>query len=262
MNHETIQLKIENGVAWLTLNRPEALNAISVKMLSEITEALLQLKDDDAARVLVFTGAGRAFCAGADLKGDANETERAKPGASFLEIIQEALIKIRAFPKPVIAALNGITMGGGLELAMSCDIILAAEDAKIADAHANVGVIPGAGGCAVLPRLISPAYAKYLVFSGEVVTGAELHRLGMVAKVFPKDELLAGTKALAERIAEKSPLALRHMKRIIDQGLEQANVATALSMELIANASYRHTHDYKEGITAFGEKRKPNFKGR
>lgn len=261
MNYETIELAIENKVAWMTLNRPQALNALSMAMLGEITEVLHRLASDDGVRVLVITGAGRAFCAGADIKGDANETGQDGSGPSFLAIIQAALDRIRSFPKPVISALNGITMGGGLELAMSGDIILAASDAKIADAHANVGVIPGAGGCAVLPRLISPAYAKYLVFSGEAVTGAELHRLGLVAKVYPADALREGTRALAERIAEKSPLALRHMKSIINQGLEQASAAPALEMELAANASYQQTHDYKEAMSAFSEKRKPVFRG-
>lgn len=262
MNYETLQVAINNRVAWVTLNRPDALNALSVTMLAEIEALLHRLENDDDARVLVLTGAGRAFCAGADLKGVAAEAASDQPAKPFLERVQACFLKLRAFPKPVIAALNGVAMGGGLELAMCCDIIVAADDAKIADAHANVGVLPGAGGCAVLPRLIGAPFAKLMVFSGETVLAPELHRLGLIARLFPREGLADGARALAERIADKSPLGLRHMKRLIDQGLEQANVATALSMELVANASYGHSLDFAEGMAAFAERRKPVFVGR
>lgn len=262
MNYQTLSVATTNRVAWITLNRPEVLNALSVSMLMEIEEVLDRLAKEDEVRVLVISGAGRAFCAGADLTGVADEASDEAPAKPFLEYVQHCFLKLRAMPKPVIAAINGIAMGGGLELAMCCDILVAADDAKIADAHANVGVLPGAGGCAVLPRLVGPAFAKYMVFSGETVMAPELHRLGLIAKLFPRDGLVEGTRALAERIAEKSPLGLRHMKRLIDQGLEQASVSTALSMELVANAGYGHSHDFAEGMAAFAERRKPAFKGR
>ena len=263
MSYQTIELQSTNGVAWVTLNRPEFLNAITTQMVGEIHSALDEIQDDAEIRVLVFTGRGRAFCAGADLKGSAGESAagQEKPRLPFIELVQKLFLRVRVLPKPVIAAINGIAMAGGLELAMNCDIVVAADDAKIADAHANVGVIPGAGGCAILPRLIGPAYTKYLVFSGESVLAPELHRLGLIAKLFPRNKLIEGASALAERIAEKSPLGLSYMKRLINEGMEQANVATALGMELTANAAYGHSYDFNEGVAAFNERRKPQFRG-
>lgn len=261
MPYQTIDLNIQSRVAWLTLNRPEALNALSREMLGEISAVLdsIAAAGTDEVRVLVITGAGRAFCAGADLQSVAASSGLAGP--SMPEAIQALLRRIRKLPIPVIAAINGIAMGGGLELAIHCDILVAADTAKIADAHANVGVLPGAGGAALLPRLVGPVFAKYMVFTGETVMAPELHRLGLIAKLFAPTELDAGTRALAERLAQKSPLGLARMKRLIDDGLEQANLDTALAMEITANELHAHSQDYAEGLAAFREKRTPRFTG-
>lgn len=259
---KTIELIVKSQVAWITLNRPAALNAISREMLQELTVAIdhvITLVPADV-RVLVVTGAGRAFCAGADLQSVSGTTENSCD--SMPHAIQSFLSRLRKLPLPVIASINGLAMGGGLELALHCDIIVANESAKIADAHANVGVLPGAGGAAILPRLIGPVFAKYMVFTGETVTAADLYRLGLIAKVFSASELAEGTRTLAERIAQKSPLGLARMKRLIDDGLEQSNLDTALAMELIANELHSHSHDYAEGISAFLEKRQPRFIGK
>lgn len=262
MTFETIDLQIQSHVAWLALNRPDALNALSREMLVELAAALDQVEQagPDAVRVLVVTGRGRAFCAGADLQSVA--ASAGTQGPSMPQAIQAFLRRLRKLPLPVIAAVNGIAMGGGLELAMHCDFIVASDSARIADAHANVGVLPGAGGAALLPRLVGPAFAKYMVFSGESVPAAELHRLGLIVKLFTPDELEPGTRALAARLAQKSPLGLSRMKRLIDDGLEQANLDTALAMEITANELHAHSHDYAEGLAAFREKRSPRFTGR
>lgn len=261
MTPNTVTLDIQSRVAWLTLNRPDALNAISREMVAELNAAIdhIECAGPDTVRVLVITGAGRAFCAGADLASVA--ASAGQSGPSMPAAIQMLLRRVRKLPLPVIAALNGITMGGGLELALHCDIVVAADNAKIADAHANVGVLPGAGGAALLPRLIGPAFAKYMVFSGATVSAADLHRLGLIVQIFAPDELATGARALAERLASKSPLGLARMKRLIDDGLEQANLDTALAMELTANELHAHSHDYAEGLAAFHGKRAPLFTG-
>lgn len=263
MKPRTLALHRDDGVAWITLDRPAALNAFDRTMLDEIDSVLEALRDDDAVRVVVVTGRGRAFCAGADLGCVASEANDPDGSARpFLEVVQATFGRLREFPKPVIAALNGITMAGGLELALCCDILLAAEDAPIADAHSNVGVIPGAGGCSMLPRLVGPAYAKYLVFSGETVSAADLHRVGLIARLYPADALIEGAAALAARIARKSPLALRHAKRVIDEGLREPDPAAAMRLEIAANAAYAGSRDFREGVRAFAERRQPRFEGR
>ncbi|WP_321886174.1 enoyl-CoA hydratase/isomerase family protein [Burkholderia cenocepacia] len=261
MEYTAIELRRENRVAWLTLSRPEALNALSPDMLDEIAHALETVTGDGDTRVLVVTGAGRAFCAGADLKGVGASTAEGDGPLGFLANVHRVFESVRTLPMPVIAAVNGLAMGGGLELAMHCDIVVAAESAKLADAHANFGVIPGCGGAALLPRLIGPAYARYLLFSGDSVPAAELYRIGFIAKLFAPGALVTGTQALAERIAEKSPLGLRITKRIVAEGLEQADLAGALKLELEANVEYGKSYDMNEGMAAFAQRRKPQFRG-
>ncbi|MBB5503396.1 enoyl-CoA hydratase/isomerase family protein [Paraburkholderia sp. MM5384-R2] len=261
MKYTCIELRRENRVAWITLAKPDALNALSPDMLDEIAHALESVKGDGETRVLVITGTGRAFCAGADLKGVGASTAGGEGPLEFLAKVHRVFERVRTLPLPVIAAVNGLAMGGGLELAMHCDIVVASDTAKLADAHSNFGVIPGCGGAALLPRLVGPAYAKYLLFSGESVPAAELHRIGFVSKLYAADQLVTGTQALAERIAEKSPLGLRITKRLVADGLEQRDISAALKLELEANAEYGRSFDMTEGMTAFAERRKPQFRG-
>jgi len=262
----TTALRFERrgATAWITLDRPEAMNALSETMCSELLAAIAQIEHDPDIRVLVLTGAGRAFCAGADLKGvfeDAGEGPTADdPMSAFLDLIAGMIERLRALPKPSIAALNGLTMAGGLELAMACDLIVAADSARIGDAHANFGVFPGAGGTAVLPRRIGSTAAKYLLFTGDTQSAAELLPLGLVNRVVPDADLLAEVDKLATRIAGKSPLVLRRMKQAVADGLEQPQAA-ALRLERLVLDAHRHSHDMREGLAAFVGKRKPEFKG-
>jgi len=163
---------------------------------------------------------------------------------------------------PVIAALNGATMGGGLELAMHCDIVVAIETARIADAHANVGVIPGAGGCALLPRLIGPQLAKYMLFTGGSLSAAQLHRAGLISQIFAPDEFMTGVESLAKQIANRSPLGLQWMKRLVHECLKKPHVEDALWLEIMANREYSQSHDMQEGVAAFVARRPAKFLGR
>ena len=260
----TLQLQRRGAAAWITLNRPDAMNALSGAMCDELSPLLARLGRDPEVRVLVLTGAGRAFCAGADLKGVLGDSADA-PGAddplnAFLDRVSDTIDRLRALPKPTIAALNGLTMAGGLELAMACDLRIAAESARIGDAHANFGVFPGAGGTAVLPRRIGPTAAKYLLFTGDTMAAADLVPLGLVNRVVPDGELVAEVDKLASSIASKSPLVLRRMKQAVADGLDQPQ-ATALRLERLVLDAHRHSHDIREGLAAFVGKRKPEFKG-
>lgn len=260
----TIRVEQRAGVAWITLERPDAMNALSDTMCAELLAAVERIESDAAIRVVVLTGSGRAFCAGADLKGLSEHTSirgaADDPLLKFLELAAGMMERLRAVPKVTIAALNGLTMAGGLELAMACDLILAAESARIGDAHVNFGVFPGAGGAAVLPRRIGATAAKYLLFTGETMPAAELVPLGLINRVVPDAMLLAEAEKLAARIASKSPLVLRRMKQAVADGLEQPQAA-ALRMERLVLEAHRHSHDLAEGLEAFVGKRKPEFRG-
>lgn len=260
----TIRMEHRAGAAWITLNRPHAMNALSDTMCTELLAAIERVESDPAIRVVVLTGSGRAFCAGADLKRLLEHTGTQggadDPVMKFLELAAAMMERLRAIPKVTIAALNGVTMAGGLELAMACDLILAAESARIGDAHVNFGIFPGAGGTAVLPRRIGSTAAKYLLFTGDTMPAAELVPLGLINRVVPDELLLPETEKLAARIATKSPLVLQHMKQAVADGLEQPQAA-ALRMERLVLDAYRHSHDFSEGLAAFAGKRQPEFKG-
>lgn len=250
-----------NGAVWITLNRPDALNAITPDMVDAMNAALDRAEANDI-KAVVLTGRGRAFCAGADLKfvrattgGDENAL------TAFLNTVLRLMERIEKFPRPVIAAVNGITVAGGLELVLCCDLVIAARSARIGDGHINFGLLPGGGGSVRLPRKIGPTRAKYLLFTGDSVSADDLAAAGLVNEVVDDGDLLKATELLTAKLSSKSPLALRRVKSLVDDGLEQPTT-TALHLELLACEVHAHSHDMKEGLAAFEEKRKPKFIGR
>ena len=262
MSEDALLFETRGAVAWLTLNRPKAMNSINLNMVDLFEEYLPKIEADPDIRVLVLTGTGKAFCAGADLK-EVLESADAPPGEmDFLDRIGEnVLAHLRDFKKPVIAALNGITMAGGLETAMSADIVIAAEEVKIGDAHANFGVYPGGGGAAILPRLVPHNVAKYLLLTGKTLTAREMQTYGFVNEVVAQEQLQQATQALAETIAEKSPIALQRMKVVANASLNKSR-DEALEHEQVMLRKHMRSYDMQEGLKAFSEKRKPQFKGR
>lgn len=260
MNFESLLFEKHHSTAWIWLNRPADLNAISAQMLDELENALNQVRKDNEIRVLVISAKGRAFCAGADLKGVLKGMGAGETGKDFLDRCDDVFGMLRSFPKPVIAALNGITLAGGLELAMCCDLVVAAESVMIGDAHSNFGVFPGAGGAAVLPRKIGPNRAKYLLFTGDSICARQMEEFGLVNQVVADDELKLEVQRLAEKLAEKSPLVLRRMKEVANAALDQPE-SGALRQEMLHLRQHFRSYDFQEGLKAFGEKRKPVFKG-
>jgi enoyl-CoA hydratase/carnithine racemase len=209
-------------------------------------------------RVVVVTGNGPAFSAGADLK---SALAPVGPGdKDVLDHIVEFFNLLRAYPKPVIAAVNGLALAGGLETVMCCDIVLAAQSARFGDAHSNFGVFPGGGGAAVLPRKVPANVAKYLLFTGDALPAADLKTYGLVNEVVADAELAARAQALGEKLAQKSPVVLSRMKKVANAAADKAQV-DALRDEELELRNHQRSWDIKEGLAAFAEKRQPQFRG-
>jgi enoyl-CoA hydratase len=262
MNFEDVAYEQRGRGAWIRLDRPEALNTISPNLVREFDAALDIAEADPDIITVVITGTGRAFCAGADLKflGDLPEDSREIETERFLKRVLDLMLRIEKFPKPVICAVNGISTGGGTELLLCCDLVIATASARIGDGHANFGLLPGGGASARLPRKIGPTRAKYLLFTGELLPAADHLSSGLVNEVCEDGGLKAAVDRLVGKLSSKSPLALKQVKMLVDDGLEQSK-DTALRLELLASALYNHSHDMHEGIAAFNEKRTPDFKG-
>ncbi|MBK5356097.1 enoyl-CoA hydratase/isomerase family protein [Pseudomonas sp. TH41] len=261
MTQDVLLFQMQGAVAHLTLNRPKALNALNLELLTELGNRLDEIGNNAEIRVLVLTGSGSAFCAGADLKAVLASSEVAPGEADFLDHASLVYAKLRHFPKPVIAALNGVTMGGGLELALCADLIVAAESARIADAHANFGVYPGAGGAAILPRLIPRNMAMYLLLTGKSLSAAEMKACGLVCEVHADDVFQDAVSTLAQHIAGHSPIALRRMKEVACSTADKS-ADDALLHEQVLLRQHLRSADLQEGVQAFAEKRKPQFQGR
>jgi len=259
MTADTVELMIHGPVAWLALNRPDVMNALNDSLIEQLEMHLSDIVSDNDIHVVVITGKGKAFCAGADLKNSADKQQ--VPGEpDFIDRAEQIFSELRAFPKPTIAALNGLALAGGLELAMCCDLIVAAESVKVGDAHANFGVFPGAGGAAVLPRLIPLNVAKYLLFTGDFLPANQMMKYGLINEVVADDELQQTVQQLAEKISEKSPASLRRMKTVANASQDKTLV-DALVHEKFEFRKHERSYDMAEGLSAFIEKRKPKFRG-
>jgi 2-(1,2-epoxy-1,2-dihydrophenyl)acetyl-CoA isomerase len=254
-----LRVEVDGPVATITLDRPEALNALTVPVKVALREALESIAVDRSVRAVILTGAGRAFCAGQDL------AEREQPDAAPLEIeVRERynpiIRALRSMGQPVIAAVNGVAAGAGASLAFACDLRIAAEEARFVLAFGRIGLVPDSGATWFLPRIVGPAKAAELALVGDAVDAAEALRLGLVSRVVPGDRLMAETRAIADRLAEGAPLALSLTKEALQRsltiGLDQALEGEA-KLQGIAGASA----DHAEGLAAFREKRSPRFTG-
>ena len=251
--------KGDDGVTVITLNRPEALNAFNKDMVTEILEALKDAEEDEKVRVLVLTGAGKAFSAGADIKSMKGMTPLK---ARELSLMGNKLCRaLEDFGKPVIAAINGYALGGGLEVSMACDLRIASEKARMGQTEINIGLIPGWGGTQRLTRLIGKTRAKELVFTGKMIDAKTAEQWGLVNMVVPAEGFMEHVRQFAAELAKKAPVALRIAKSLIDNGLN-VNLEAALALEREGFAVVASTEDLQEGVAAFMEKRKPEFKGK
>ncbi|MEU0469791.1 enoyl-CoA hydratase/isomerase family protein [Amycolatopsis sp. NPDC006131] len=256
---ETLLVADRDQVRWITLNRPERRNAISPLMLDELEAVLEDTAEDSEVRALVVTGAGSAFCAGADLTVDPDDPD-ALPDVDLAR--SDAVFGLlERQPQPVIAAVNGTAAAGGLELLLCCDIVLAAASARIGDLHANAGLLPGAGGTYRLPRRVGRNPALWLLFTGDTAPVEDFQRWGLVHRVVPGEELLAEAGRLATGLTRKSPLGLRRMKELVRDGLEQDR-RTGLAHALEVAQAHQKSADYAEGVRAFAAHRAPRFTGR
>jgi enoyl-CoA hydratase len=248
--------------AWLRLNRPESMNTITPAMTGALADHLDRVRDDTEVRALVITGIGRAFCAGGDLTAARALTEMEPPGGQqFLADFGAVLNSLQEFPKPVIAAVNGLTMAGGLELVLACDLVVAVASAPIGDGHANYGLIPGGGGSIRLPRRVGRSMAAWLLFTGGTLPARDLVACGLVNVVTESDELTATVDKVVASIATKSALGLARMKRLMIDGLDQP-LSAGVRMELLASEAHAMSYDMAEGLAAFEAKRPPRFLGR
>jgi (E)-benzylidenesuccinyl-CoA hydratase len=257
----SVEVTVENRVATITLNRPEAMNAVDPEMRALLHETWERIRADDAIWVAIITGAGeKAFCTGSDLKktmpsGDTYAQQLfARPGSG-------ALIAGLTTDKPLIAAVNGYAMGGGMELALACDIRICSSNAQFALSEVKVGSIPGSGGTQRLPRFVGMSDAMLMLLTGDRIDANEALRTGLVSKVVPQAELLATARGIAEKIASNAPLSVRAIKRLVQQGQDMP-LSHAIDTERYVFGLLFNSEDRIEGRKAFAEKRKPNYKGK
>ncbi len=261
---ETLAVERRANALWITLSRPTAFNALTPATIAELGRALDVVDADPSLRSVVLTGAGKAFCAGADLKavlaaGRDGTAEAAT--MHFLREVGRVFDRLEAAPVPTVAAVNGIAVAGGLELLLCCDIVLAAAGAMLGDGHANFGQIPGGGGTLRLPRRIGAARAKYLMLTGRNLPAQQAADWGLVDEVLPPDELQARAAELAGGFERHSALVLARMKQLVAAGLD-SSAAVTLEAELSMSRWHMASHDRNEGLAAFSERRTPVYLGR
>ncbi|MEE9202992.1 MAG: enoyl-CoA hydratase-related protein [Dehalococcoidia bacterium] len=267
MPFSTILVSHDEGVATITLNRPERLNAMNEMMAAELVQAIDEIAADDAVRVVLLTGAGRAFCAGADI-GRA-EGREAVLDESHPETIRRQLstsaplinLKLQKLEKPTIAMVNGPAVGAGFGWTLGCDMRFGSEKTRFRVAFTTIGLVPGTGDAWLLPRIVGVAKAAELLYSGDFVEGEEAYRIGLLNRLVPHEKLEEETRAFARRLAQNPPVSLRLNKILLYKGLD-TDIETAMHMVAAYQAICINTQDHKEGVAAFREKRQPRFTGR
>ncbi|MBL3730390.1 enoyl-CoA hydratase [Lysinibacillus sp. HST-98] len=251
---------LEDSIGLITLSRPEAANAMSVQLLHELSDTLDQINGDPAVRVVLLTGAGeKAFCAGADLKERKGMSDQQVK--KIVQLIGATVAKVETLAQPVIAVLNGVAFGGGLELALACDLRIAATHVKLGLTETSLGIIPGAGGTQRLPRLIGLGKAKELIYTARRLNAEEAENYGIIEYVYEGHEVLDKAQQLALEMAKNAPLSLVQAKVAINQGVE-VDLATGLKIESLAYSALIPTEDRLEGLLAFQEKRAPQYSGK
>lgn len=255
MVYENIIFEKEESIATITFNRPEAMNSLNMQTRAEFAVAVKDVEEDEEIKVLILTGSGKSFVAGSDIK----EFNATTPFAAH-NIVRLGSI-VEKLNKPVIAAVNGFCLGGGCEIAMACDLIIASEKAKFGQPEINLGIIPGGGGTQRLQRLIGVCRAKELIYTGDIIRADEADRIGLVNRVVAMDELIPTAKEIAAKIASKSSAALKLAKQAINKGM-QTSLQDGLDYEYEMYGLALSLEDKAEGVSAFLEKRKPKFIGR
>jgi len=259
-NFETLIYVVEQQVAEIHFNRPHRLNAVVEQFYTELLMALSLAERDPAIRAVILTGAGRAFCVGADLKEHGAGQRTAHQRRQYLQLGNDVCEKIFRLSKPVVAAVNGYALGAGAEMAVSCDFVLMAERAQIGFPEVSIGTSVGGGVTQILPRLVGLNKARELLFLGTRIDGAEAQRIGLATQVHPDAELLERARQFALELAGKAPVSMTVAKNLLNQATGH-DFATQLQLELDGVFSCTVTEDWREGVNAFAEKRAPRFKG-
>ncbi len=258
--YKTLIYEKKENIGLLTINRPEKMNAISQELTAELSLLLDEIENDDELRVIVITGAGdKAFVAGADINELVDRDARL--GRRISRERQEIFSRIENLHVPVIAAVNGYALGGGLELALACSIRICSEKAQFGAPEVKLGIIPGDGGTQRLPRLVGQGRAMEMIITGDFIDAQEAYRIGLVNKVFPPEKLKEEAMELAKKIASRPPLAVRYAKEAVNRSQEGDSVS-GFALESYLHALSCTTEDKKEGVSAFLEKRKGKFKGK
>lgn len=259
MEYKKLIIQDNGAVRVIKINNPEALNALNTAILKELDAAFTEVAEDNGILAVVLTGEGRAFVAGADISE--MKSKNAIEGEIFGKLGASVFRKIELLPKPVIAAVNGFALGGGCELAMSCDIRLASTKAKFGQPEVGLGITPGFSGTQRMPRLIGMGKAKELIYTADIVDAAEAYRIGLVNHVYEPEALMEEAMKMAEKIASKAPIAVKNSKEAINRGI-QTDMDSAVAIEAYLFGLCFASEDQKEGMTAFFEKRKANFQNK
>lgn len=261
MGYQSLLVDRADGITTLTMNRPEARNALDIRMREELVEALDEIARDPTVRAVVLTGAGGHFSAGGDVKTMAARRHTAAEGRERVELLNRFVLRLFNFPKPTIAMVDGFAVGAGCNIALGCDMIVASDRAKFGEVFLKIGLVPDGGGTWLLQRLVGLAKAKEMVLTAEIIDAAEALRIGLVNRVVPAAELLSATRALAGKIAAGPPLAATLAKSLLNRAAT-VDLATALEGEAFGQSNAISSEDHTEGVRAFLEKRAPKFQGR
>ena len=259
MEYKKLIIQDNGAVRVIKINNPEALNALNTAILKELDAAFTEVAEDNGILAVVLTGEGRAFVAGADISE--MKSKNAIEGEIFGKLGASVFRKIELLPKPVIAAVNGFALGGGCELAMSCDIRLASAKAKFGQPEVGLGITPGFSGTQRMPRLIGMGKAKELIYTADIIDAAEAYRIGLVNHVYEPEALMEEAMKMAEKIASTAPIAVKNSKEAINRGI-QTDMDSAVAIEAYLFGLCFASEDQKEGMTAFFEKRKANFQNK